>query len=107
MAIQITIVGLGQIGASMGLALANRPELLRRVGHDRDLKTARQAEKLGALDRVEMNLPKAVRGADLVVLSLPVDQIHFRVDAAARTAPPGDDLRLYAQTQVRIAVDGR
>lgn len=76
MAIQITIIGLGQIGTSIGLALADHPGLITRVGHDRDLTTARQAEKSGALDRVEANLPKSVRNADLVLLSIPIDQIR-------------------------------
>ncbi len=76
MAIRLTIIGLGQIGTSVGLALADHKELLYRVGHDKEVKIARQAEKLGALDRVEINLPKAVREANLVLLSLPVDQIR-------------------------------
>ncbi len=36
MAVQLTIVGLGQIGTSVGLALADQTELLYRVGHDLD-----------------------------------------------------------------------
>jgi len=76
MTIQITIIGLGQIGASIGLALADRGDLLQRTGHDREIMIARQAQKLGAVDRVENNLPKAVRGADLILLSLPIDQIR-------------------------------
>ena len=76
MTIQITIIGLGQIGASIGLALANQTELLRRVGHDKDQEVARRAEKAGALDKVEHNLHSAVRGADLVMLCLPIDQIR-------------------------------
>lgn len=76
MTVQITIVGLGQIGTSMGLALAGRQELIYRVGHDREIGIARQAEKMGALDRVAANLPAAVREADIVMLALPVDQIR-------------------------------
>jgi prephenate dehydrogenase len=76
MTIEITIIGLGQIGASIGLALAEHKELIRRTGHDRKTIVARQAEKIGAIDRVENNLPKAVRGADLVILALPIDQIR-------------------------------
>lgn len=76
MTVQITIVGLGQIGTSIGLALAEHPELLRRVGHDRDFNIARRAEKLGALDKVMFNLPASVREADLVLLSLPLDQLR-------------------------------
>jgi prephenate dehydrogenase len=84
MTVKITIVGMGQIGTSIGLGLANQPELLRRTGHDRELEIARRAEKLGALDRVEMNLPAAARDADLVLLSLPMDQIQ---DTMAVIAP--------------------
>jgi len=76
MTVQITIVGLGQIGTSIGLALAGHTELVNRVGHDRDLGTARRAEKMGALDKVAVNLPTAVREADIVMLATPVDQIH-------------------------------
>jgi len=76
MTIQITIVGLGQIGASIGLALAQRAEMFERVGHDRDMGIAHKAQKMGAVDRVSLNLPSAVRKADIVVLSLPMDQIQ-------------------------------
>jgi prephenate dehydrogenase len=76
MTVQLTIIGLGQIGASVGLALASYPNLVKRIGHDRSLEIARKAEKMGALDRVEINLHNAVRDADIVLLSLPMDQIR-------------------------------
>lgn len=79
MAVQIAMIGLGQIGTSIGLALAGQKELVRRIGHDRDFNVARQAEKLGAVDRVEINLPNAVSNADLILLALPVDQIRETV----------------------------
>lgn len=88
MTIQISIVGLGQIGTSIGLSLANKGDVLVRVGHDLEIKVARQAEKMGALDRVENNLPKAVRDADLVVLSLPIDQIEETMEII------GDGMRM-------------
>lgn len=76
MAVNMTIIGLGQIGTSIGLALANQGELVKRVGHDKDPRLMKQAEKLGAVDKSVANLPAAVRGADLVILSLPVDQVR-------------------------------
>jgi len=76
MTIQVTIIGIGQIGASIGLALADHQKMLLRVGHDKQIRNARQAEKMGALDRVDTNLPSSVRQADLVLLTLPMDQIH-------------------------------
>ena len=83
MTIQLTIIGLGQIGASIGLALAEKGELLQRVGHDRERRIANYAEKIGAVDRIENNLPRAVQNADLVVLSLPVDQIRETMEFIA------------------------
>lgn len=76
MTVQITIIGLGQIGTSVGLALADHTDLVYRVGHDRKFEIAKQAEKLGAVDKVSNNLPHAVENADLVLLSLPMDQIR-------------------------------
>ena len=89
MPIQITIIGLGQIGASFGLALQSRPDMLKRVGHDKELNIARQAEKIKAVDRVEVNLHKAAREADLVLLCLPVDQLRETMQMIAEDLKEG------------------
>lgn len=72
----ITIVGLGQIGTSIGLALEKHSERLHRVGHTRQLGQANHAKKLGAIDNTALNLRSAVRNADVVVLALPLDQVQ-------------------------------
>ncbi len=87
MPVQITIVGLGQLGTSFGLALADWSDLIYRVGHDREFSIARQAERMGALDKVMINLPAAVREADIVLLTLPVDQLRGTLEVIK------DDLR--------------
>ncbi|MGW8249460.1 MAG: prephenate dehydrogenase [Anaerolineales bacterium] len=84
MAVQITIIGLGQVGGSIGLALAEHKDLFLRVGHDREPDAARQALKLGAIDKNSINLPSAVREADIVLLSLPVDQIRDTLEIIAQ-----------------------
>lgn len=89
MTVQITIVGLGQIGCSVGLALAEHTELVYRIGHDRDMSVARHAEKQGALDKVLFNLPGAVREADIVLLSLPMDQIEETLNLIAEYLKDG------------------
>jgi prephenate dehydrogenase len=81
--VQVTIVGLGQIGTSIGLALAEHKELVRRVGHDRESAISRAAEKKGALDSVSLNLPNAVHNAHIVVLALPLDQIRPTLEVIA------------------------
>jgi prephenate dehydrogenase len=74
--VQITIIGTGQIGASIGLALGDHKDLFLRVGHDKDVRVANRAKEMGALDRVDINLPRSVEGAAIVILALPLDQIR-------------------------------
>jgi len=75
MATQITIIGLGHIGASMGMALGEHKDSIFRVGHDKNVENARQAQKKGAVDKIVLNLPSSVEGARLVVLCLPLSQM--------------------------------
>ena len=76
MAPQIAIIGLGQIGASAGMALKEARSPLRRVGFDKDIAVARAAQTLEAVDDIATRLPDAVRDADIVLLALPLGQIH-------------------------------
>ncbi len=70
---RITIIGTGLIGGSIGLALkaAGLPGI-EVVGHDRDRANTKQAERLGAIDKSEHNLPAAVSGAGLVIIATPI-----------------------------------
>lgn len=83
MPVQITIIGLGQIGASMGLALAAHKESILRVGHDKKTDIEREALQKGAVDKVEHNLPNSVHDARLVVLALPVSQVRETLEFIA------------------------
>jgi prephenate dehydrogenase len=74
--VNITIIGLGRIGASMGLALASHKDQVTVTGHDKSPTVAQVAKKIGAVDKVAFNLPASVEGADVVVLSLPFDQVY-------------------------------
>jgi len=76
MSVQITIVGLGQIGSSIGLALKAHNVNVHRVGHDKDPQTAKESQKTGAVDDVKYNLPASVREAKIVILALPLAEIR-------------------------------
>lgn len=76
MPVKITIIGLGQIGASIGLALAAHKDKITTTGHDKDYSVEQQAKKLGVVDETNHNLPSSVENADLVVLALPVNEIR-------------------------------
>ena len=73
---QITIIGLGQIGASVGLALEQYKSSLKRVGHDRKPDTAKSAQAMGAVDEINFNLPSSVREADIVLIAVPLSEIE-------------------------------
>jgi len=83
MALTVGLIGLGQIGASFGLALGNQKQGIKRIGHDIEHAIARRAEKNGAVDKANFNLPGTVRGADFVILSIPMDQVRSTLEAIA------------------------
>jgi len=76
MTIQITIIGLGQIGASAGLALGEYADDIVRVGHDKDSHAAQKAKRNEAIDKTTLTLSNAVKDADIVFLALPAHEIR-------------------------------
>lgn len=76
MSAQITIIGLGQIGSSIGLALKAREVNAHRVGHDKDPLAAKESQRIGAVDDVKYNLPASVREAQIVILALPFAEVR-------------------------------
>jgi prephenate dehydrogenase len=89
MTIQITILGLGQVGASFGLALADKKNSILRVGNDREPEVCKRAQKIGAVDQIQFNLPSAVRKADVVMLCMPVDEIQNTLEAISQDLKEG------------------
>jgi len=68
---QITIVGTGLIGGSVGLALRAQGFAGTIVGCDKPavLEVARSR---GAIDRVDSDLQHAIKGSDVILLATPV-----------------------------------
>jgi len=89
MTTQILIIGLGQIGASIGLALAEHNSRVTRIGYDGDADTSRKAEKLNAVDKTANNLLSAVQEADIVILALPQHEIRETIALIANTLKSG------------------
>ena len=80
---QVTIIGTGLIGGSLGLALKKRRLAGRIIGCDR-APVLERAQDCGAIDSGSTNPADAVRGSDLVVLATPVIPI---LDLVARLGP--------------------
>src|SRR5512145_1225303 len=88
MTVQITIIGLGQVGTSIGLALAGQKNI-KRVGHDKDYETARQSQKAGAVDEIKVNLPSSVADANVVILSIPLSEVRETLGYIAQDLQDG------------------
>jgi prephenate dehydrogenase len=88
MSTKIAILGFGQTGASIGLALAPYNDKVTRVGHSAEVKLMKKAAAEGAFDRTEVKLPDAVRGADIVVIDFPTDMVKDALRLIAREIKP-------------------
>ncbi len=86
---RISIVGLGLIGGSIGLALRQGGVASSVIGHDRDRFANSEAKKLGAVDRVEWNLISACEGSDVIILATPVGAIEATLEAIGPYLRPG------------------
>ncbi len=85
----ITIVGLGLLGTSMGLAFKSKPNEFTITGHDRDNDAVVRAKKLGAIDKSHWNLVAACEDADLIVLAIPAAGVAPTLQAIRQDLKPG------------------
>lgn len=73
---QITIIGLGLIGGSIGLALKRwsqqHDDALRITGFDTDMDKQSKAKQMNAVDATTWSLQDAITEADVVIVATPV-----------------------------------
>ncbi len=84
MTVKVAIIGLGRIGASIGLALANRKDQVTTIGYDAASEVNRKAMKMGAVQKIGHGLNASVKEADMVILALPLDQVHETLQSIAQ-----------------------
>ena len=97
---RITIVGLGLLGNSIGLGLAQGNRDFEIVGHDKSTDATALAKKLKAVDKTDWNLLNACEGAGLIILALPLDAIHDTLQALRSDLHPGVVITHTASLQV-------
>jgi prephenate dehydrogenase len=85
----VAIVGVGLIGASIGLALRKRQLAKTVVGIGRRESTLKAAKRRGAVTRVTTDLAAGVADAQLVVVCTPVEIIPEQVRAVALNCRQG------------------
>lgn len=85
----VTIVGLGFVGSSIGLALKKSGADILITGHDKEPEVAREALKIKAVDRTDWNLISACEKADIIILALPLQAIRDTMQAISPYLKPG------------------
>ncbi len=99
---RITIVGLGLVGGSMGLALKKANLDLEVIGHDKDPGVSARAQKRGAVDATKWNLIDACDGAGLIILALPLDAIKDTLAALKSHLAAGTIITDTATTKAPV-----
>ncbi len=87
MKIHLTIIGLGQIGASIGLALEKYADKIIRTGYDRAPAVMQEARSRNIVDETAATAAESVQQADLVLLALPLDEIPQTIQKIAQSLP--------------------
>ena len=85
----ITIIGLGLTGSSMGLGLQREAGNFEIVGHDKLPEVSQAARRTGAVQRTEWNLYKAIAGAELIVVAVPLHELEELLPLLAEEIQPG------------------
>ena len=89
---QMTIVGVGLIGGSLGMICKQQGLVKTIVGAGRRVQNLKRAVERKAIDRYATDLAEAAAGSDLLVLATPVDTFEAVLRACATrllTVPSG------------------
>jgi prephenate dehydrogenase len=73
---KITLVGVGLLGGSLGLAVKQRRLAARIEGYVRRTASIAECDKLAVVDHATRDLERAVAGADLIILCTPLSQMR-------------------------------
>jgi prephenate dehydrogenase len=98
----VTIIGVGLIGGSIGLALRARGLATEIVGVGRRETSLATARAVGAVDRTTTDLTAGVNEANLVIVCAPVCSITKLVSKVAESCPSDCLITDAASTKAKI-----
>ena len=74
---RLAIIGVGLIGASLALALKQAGVVKHVVGCGRNRKNLQRGIELGVIDSFTTSITEVARGADIVVLAIPLGAMEM------------------------------
>jgi prephenate dehydrogenase len=99
---QIVIAGVGLVGGSVGLALKKTGFQGKIIGLGRRWSSLKKAIDAGAVDSVEMDFAEALKEADILLISTPVDTISKMVGEAVKYVPKGCIITDVGSTKAQL-----
>jgi len=76
---KVSIIGVGLIGGSFGLALKKKRLVGQVVGIGRHIHKLKEAKRLGAIDKYTTDFARGVKDSDIVMVATPVSKIPLIV----------------------------
>ena len=104
---RIGIIGLGLIGGSFALAIKSAAAAGEVVGLGRTRAPLEEALRRGIIDRIAVDGADAMRGADLVLLGMPVGQMASVMAALAPSLEPGTLITDGGSTKADVVAAAR
>ncbi|GCE16427.1 prephenate dehydrogenase [Dictyobacter kobayashii] len=99
---RVTIIGLGLIGGSIGLALRREKMAKQIAGYDLGQGVSERARKIGAIDDAYESVADAVSGSELVILATPVGAVRTLLQAIAPVLTQGTVVTDVSSTKSQV-----
>ena len=104
---KVVIIGVGLLGASLGLGLKSRGRAAQVVGVGRRQASLDKALEVGAVDAVSFNPAESAVGADLIVAATPAALVVDTLDAIRPSCSPETIVTDVASTKQAICAHAR
>lgn len=104
---RLVVCGVGLIGGSFAAALKRAGQVGEVVGIGRSIDSKREALSLGLIDRIERDWAEALRGADLVLLAIPVGQMDVVMAQLAPHLPAHAVVTDVGSTKAGVVASAR
>ena len=102
---RVTLVGVGLLGGSLGLALRSRGLAGRVVGYVRRPVSISEAVRVGAVDAATLDLAEAVAEAEVVVFCTPIGQMRSLAERLVPLLAPGTILTDVGSVKASVVRD--
>jgi len=103
----VTLLGTGLIGGSIGLGLRRAFPGVNLVGYDRDQESVDEALERGAISRASQDPADAAAGAELVVIAVPLGQVQPLLDSIAEAVDRSATLTDVGSAKAEMVLAGQ